>query len=263
MSPDSATSRRRASGVPRLGHTLGGEHRASPDSARTARWAEPRLHAWLPTLLPRTHLSVRPRPVVPVITQPKHLCKACIRPGGGRRAIHRRLVVPTTLYCGPGRPQRYVKGHGARSAPPASTSQYHRWRLTRRCGRQRHGPPDPRPRPPHWRRSTTPPTRRSMSLTSARALASCSVPRGSGRRGWNPVGSARCGLDARPRGCQMEVARPEPLHSTPSVQRRECSPLSHGYTPGCGLTTSIASLAGPAQSGPSEVPGIQTCLAVR
>ena len=61
----------------------------------------------------------------------------------------------------------------------------------------------------------------------------------------------------------MEVARPEPLHSTPSVQRRECSPPSHGYMPGCGLTMSIASLVGPAQSGPPEEPGIQSCLDMR
>ena len=43
---------------------------------------------------------------------------------------------------------------------------------------------------------------------------------------------------------------PRTPHSAPSAQRRECRPLSHGYMPGCGLTTSIASLVGPAQSGP-------------
>ena len=61
----------------------------------------------------------------------------------------------------------------------------------------------------------------------------------------------------------MEAARPEPPHSTPSVQRRECSPLSHGYTPGCGLTMSIASLVGPAQSGPPGEPGILSYLDMR
>ena len=54
----------------------------------------------------------------------------------------------------------------------------------------------------------------------------------------------------------MEVARPEPSRSTPGVWRRECSLLSHGYMPGCGLTMSIASLVGPAQSGPPGEPGI-------
>ena len=125
----------------------------------------------------------------------------------------------------------------------------------RRCGRPRHGLPDPRLRPPNWRRYIS-----TLAALIELDLGPCAcfVQRFTRVRaaGGKPVGSSRCGLDARTRGCRMEVARPEPPHSTPSVWRRECSPLSHGYMPGCGLTMSIASLVGPAQSGPPGEPGI-------
>ena len=125
----------------------------------------------------------------------------------------------------------------------------------RRCGRPRHGLPDPRLRPPNWGRYIS-----TLAALIELDLGPCAcfVQRFTrvGAAGVKPVGSSRCGLDARTRGCRMEVARPEPPHSTPSVWRRECSPLSHGYMPGCGLTMSIASLVGPAQSGPPGEPGI-------
>ena len=116
--------------------------------------------------------------------------------------------------------------------------------------RSRHGLPDPRQRPPHWRRSITPPhSSLSQSLTSTRALLRAVTTRvratgeGFGRVAALRTGRAREGVSDG--GCP-----PRTPHSTPGVQRRECSPLSHGYPPGCGLTTSIASLVGPAQSGP-------------
>ena len=74
----------------------------SPVSAMKAGWDDPRLHAWLPALLP-TYASERaPPPDRARSYTTQALVHGVRRPGGGRRAIHRRLVAPTTLYSNDG-----------------------------------------------------------------------------------------------------------------------------------------------------------------
>ena len=193
-----------------------GESRVSPVSAMKAGWAEPRLYAWLPALLP-TYASERaPLPGRARYYTTQALVQGVYTAGGGKgeqstAASWNRHVVLRARQAAEVRqgPQRALSAAGLHiSMPPVASP--------RRCGRSRYGLPDPRLRPPNWRRYIS-----SLAALIELDLGPCAcfVQRSTRARaaGGKPVGSSRCGLDARTRGCRMEVARPEPLHSTPGV----------------------------------------------
>ena len=195
----------------------------SPVSAMKAGWAEPRLYAWLPALLP-TYASERaPPPGRARYFTTQALVHGEYTAGGGkasnppppRDSDHVVLRAWQAAEVRQG-PRRALCAAGLHiSIPPVASP--------RRCGRPRHGLPDPRLRPPNWRRYIS-----TLAALIELDLGPCAcfVQRFTRVRaaGVKPVGSSRCGLDAAREDARRRPARlsPQQRRGT-AAHRMQCS----------------------------------------